>query len=297
MHMNKNYNDLLVFVTVAREGSFTKAAGILGVSQSALSHTVRGLEGRLNVRLLNRTTRSVSPTEAGERLLQSIGPKLEEIDHELEMINEFKERLGGTIRITAAEHAMTTILWPKIRLLLKKYPDLNVEINLNYGFVDIVAERFDAGVRLGESLDQDMIALPISPQMRMAVVATPEYWKQWGKPDAPHDLVNHNCINIRLPTYGGFYAWEFEKEGKAISVNVKGQIVMTSTQTRLDAALSSLGVTYVPEDLIQEHLKTGALVRVLEDWCQPFDGYYLYYSSRKHASPAFRLLIDALRYN
>lgn len=295
--MNKNYNDLLVFVTVAREGSFTKAAGILGVSQSALSHTVRGLERRLNVRLLNRTTRSVSPTEAGERLLQSIGPKLEEIDHELEMINEFKERLGGTIRITAAEHAMTTILWPKIRLLLKKYPDLNVEINLNYGFVDIVAERFDAGVRLGESLDQDMIALPISPQMRMAVVATPEYWKQWGKPDAPHDLVNHNCINIRLPTYGGFYAWEFEKEGKAISVNVKGQIVMTSTQTRLDAALSSLGVTYVPEDLIQEHLKTGALVRVLEDWCQPFDGYYLYYSSRKHASPAFRLLIDALRYN
>ncbi len=297
MHMNKNYNDLLVFVTVAREGSFTKAAGILGVSQSALSHTVRGLEGRLNVRLLNRTTRSVSPTEAGERLLQSIGPKLEEIDHELEMINEFKERLGGTIRITAAEHAMTTILWPKIRLLLKKYPDLNVEISLNYGFVDIVAERFDAGVRLGESLDQDMIALPISPQMRMAVVATPEYWKQWGKPDAPHDLVNHNCINIRLPTYGGFYAWEFEKEGKAISVNVKGQIVMTSTQTRLDAALSSLGVTYVPEDLIQEHLKTGALVRVLEDWCQPIDGYYLYYSSRKHASPAFRLLIDALRYN
>jgi DNA-binding transcriptional LysR family regulator len=295
--MNKNYNDLLVFVTVAREGSFTKAAGILGVSQSALSHTVRGLEGRLNVRLLNRTTRSVSPTEAGERLLQSIGPKLEEIDHELEMINEFKERLGGTIRITAAEHAMTTILWPKIRLLLKKYPDLNVEISLNYGFVDIVAERFDAGVRLGESLDQDMIALPISPQMRMAVVATPEYWKQWGKPDAPHDLVNHNCINIRLPTYGGFYAWEFEKESKVISVNVKGQIVMTSTQTRLDAALSSLGVTYVPEDLIQEHLKTGALVRALEDWCQPFDGYYLYYSSRKHSSPAFKLLIDALRYN
>lgn len=295
--MNKSYNDLLVFVTVAREGSFTKAAGLLGVSQSALSHTVRGLEERLNVRLLNRTTRSVSPTEAGEHLLQSIGPKLEEIDHELEMINEFKERLGGTIRITAAEHAMKTILWPKIRLLLKKYPDLNVEISLNYGFVDIVAERFDAGVRLGESLDQDMIALPISPQMRMAVVATPEYWKQWGKPDAPHDLVNHNCINIRLPTYGGFYAWEFEKEGKAISVNVKGQIVMTSTQTRLDAALSSLGVTYVPEDLIQEHLKTGALVRVLEDWCQPFDGYYLYYSSRKHASPAFKLLIDALRYN
>lgn len=295
--MNKSYNDLLVFVTVAREGSFTKAAGLLGVSQSALSHTVRGLEERLNVRLLNRTTRSVSPTEAGEHLLQSIGPKLEEIDHELEMINEFKERLGGTIRITAAEHAMTTILWPKIRLLLKKYPDLNVEISLNYGFVDIVAERFDAGVRLGESLDQDMIALPISPQMRMAVVATPEYWKQWGKPDAPHDLVNHNCINIRLPTYGGFYAWEFEKEGKAISVNVKGQIVMTSTQTRLDAALSSLGVTYVPEDLIQEHLKTGALVRALEDWCQPFDGYYLYYSSRKHSSPAFKLLIDALRYN
>lgn len=295
--MNKNYNDLLVFVTVAREGSFTKAAGLLGVSQSALSHTVRGLEERLDVRLLNRTTRSVSPTQAGERLLQSIAPKLEEIDHELEMINEFKERPGGTIRITAAEHAMMTILWPKIRPLLKKYPELNVEISLNYGFVDIVAERFDAGIRLGESLDQDMIALPISPRLRMAVVATPEYWEQWGKPDAPHDLVNHNCINIRLPTYGGFYAWEFEKEGKTISVNVKGQVVMSSTQARLDAALSGLGITYVPEDLIQEHLKIGALVRVLDDWCQSFDGYYLYYSNRKHASPAFKLLIDTLRYN
>ncbi len=294
--MNKNYNDLLAFVTVAREGSFTKAAGLLGVSQSALSHTVRGLEQRLDVRLLNRTTRSVSPTEAGERLMQSVAPKLSEIDHELELINEFKVRPAGTIRITAAEHAVNTILWPKVRELLLEYPDINVEINVNYGLVDIVSERFDAGIRLGESLDQDMIAVPISPQLRMAVVATPQYWQQWGKPTMPHDLVAHNCINIRLPTYGGVYAWEFEKEGKVINVNVKGQVVMTSSQGRLEACLSGLGITYVPEDLAEPYLKRGDIERVLEDWCPPFDGYYLYYANRQLSSPAFKLLVDALRY-
>lgn len=295
--MNKNYNDLLAFVTVAREGSFTKAAGLLGVSQSALSHTVRGLEQRLDVRLLNRTTRSVSPTEAGERLLNSIAPKLSEIDRELELINEFKLRPAGTIRITAAEHAVNTILWPKVRELLLKYPDINVEISVNYGLVDIVSERFDAGIRLGESLDQDMIAIPISPQMRMAVVATPEYWNKHGKPNTPHELVDHNCINIRLPTLGGVYAWEFEKDSKVINVNVKGQVIMTSSQGRLEASLSGLGITYVPEDLALQHIESGELERVLDDWCPCFDGYYLYYANRQLSSPAFKLLVDVLRYH
>lgn len=294
--MNKNYNDLLAFVTVAQQGSFTKAAGLLGVSQSALSHTVRSLEQRLDVRLLNRTTRSVSPTEAGEKLMNSIAPKLSEIDHELEMINEFKLQPGGTIRITAAEHAVNTILWPKVRQLLLQYPDINVEISVNYGLVDIVSERFDAGIRLGESLEQDMIAIPISPKMRIAVVATPEYWSKKGKPATPHELVNHNCINLRLPTYGGTYAWEFEKDAKVINVNVKGQVVMTSSQGRLDASLDGLGITYVPEDLVQQHIESGRLERVLEDWCPPFDGYYLYYANRQLSSPAFKLLIDSLRY-
>ncbi|MCA2018847.1 LysR family transcriptional regulator [Vibrio tritonius] len=295
--MNKNYNDLLAFVTVAREGSFTKAAGQLGVSQSALSHTVKGLEERLDVRLLHRTTRSVSPTEAGERLLQSVGPKLADIDRELEMVNEFKLRPAGTIRITAAEHALKTILWPKIKQVLKEYPDITVEISMNYGFVDIVAERFDAGVRLGESLEQDMIAIPISPRLRMAVVATPEYWANHGKPVTPHELVNHRCINIRLPTLGGVYAWEFEKDGKVINVNVKGQIVIESSVNRLDAALSGLGITYVPEDMVMESLADGSLVRVLEEWCPEFDGYYLYYPNRQLSSPAFKILVDALRYS
>lgn len=295
--MNKNYNDLLAFVTVAREGSFTKAAALLGVSQSALSHTVRGLEQRLDVRLLNRTTRSVSSTEAGERLLLSIAPKFEEIDYELELINEFKVRPAGTIRLTAAEHAANTILWPKVRELLLKYPDVNIEISVNYGLVDIVSERFDAGVRLGESLDQDMIAIPISPKMRMAVVGTPEYMKKWGTPKTPHDLVEHNCINIRLPTYGGLYAWEFEKDGKELNVNVKGQVVLTSSQGRLEAALSGLGLTYVPEDMVLDKVERGELVRVLDDWCETFDGYYLYYPNRQLSSPAFKLLVDALRYH
>jgi len=294
--MNKNYNDLLAFVTVAREGSFTKAAALLGVSQSALSHTVRGLEQRLDVRLLNRTTRSVSPTEPGERLLKSIAPKFQDIDHELELINAFKTRPAGTIKITAAEHAVNTILWPKVRKLLLEYPDINIEISVNYGLVDIVAERFDAGIRLGESLDQDMIAIPVSPKIRMAVVATSDYFEQWGIPSIPHDLVNHNCINIRLPTYGGLYAWEFEKGDKALNVNVKGQVVMMSSQDRLNAALSGIGISYVPEDMVLDMIEQGKLVRVLEDWCAPFDGYYLYYPHRQLSSPAFKLLVDALRH-
>ncbi|PKH82287.1 LysR family transcriptional regulator, partial [Psychrobacter sp. 4Bb] len=222
--MNKNYNDLLAFVTVAELGSFTKAAHVLGVSQSALSHTVRNLEAKLDVRLLYRTTRSVSPTEAGERLLHSVGPKLREIDLELELVNDFKDKPAGTVRITAAEHAINHIVWPKLRPLLFEFPDINLELNVNYGLVDIVADRFDAGIRLGENLDQDMIVVPISAPFRMSVVGSPKYFSQIKIPKHPSDLMHHNCINIRLPTFNTIYAWEFEKNGKEIKVNVKGQV-------------------------------------------------------------------------
>ncbi len=294
--MNRNYNDLLAFVTVAREGSFTKASGLLGVSQSALSHTIRGLEERLDVRLLHRTTRSVSPTTAGQRLLEGIAPRFSEIDHYLEMVNEFKSKPAGTLRITAAEHAMYSFLWQKVKKLLKNYPDLNIEISLNYGFVDIVAERFDAGIRLGESLDQDMIAVPITPPLRMAVVASPEYWKTHNKPETPHDLVDHNCVTARLPTSQRVYAWEFEKADKPLNVNVRGQLMVTSYHAQIDAALDGVGIIFTPEDNIQALLDSGKLVRVLEDWCPSFDGYYLYYPNRQLSSPALKLLVDSLRY-
>lgn len=294
--MNRNYNDLLAFVTVAKEGSFTKAAGLLGVSQSALSHTVRGLEERLDVRLLHRTTRSVSPTTAGQKLLESIAPRLAEIDYHLEMVNEFKSRPAGTLRITAAEHAMYAYLWPKVKALLLDYPDINIEISLNNSFVDIVAERFDAGVRLGESLDQDMIAVPLSPPLRMVVAASPLYWQRHPKPLTPHDLVEHNCINIRLPTHQKLYAWEFEKDGKPLNVNVRGQLTITSGQSQIDAALSGVGVMFSPEDKIKKYLDSGELVLALDDWCPPFDGYYLYYPNRQLSSPALKLLIETLRY-
>ncbi|MAF15725.1 MAG: LysR family transcriptional regulator [Marinomonas sp.] len=294
--MNRNYNDLLAFVTVAKEGSFTKAAGLLGVSQSALSHTVRGLEERLDVRLLHRTTRSVSPTTAGQKLLESIAPRLAEIDYHLEMVNEFKSRPAGMLRITAAEHAMYAYLWPKVKALLLDYPDINIEISLNNSFVDIVAERFDAGVRLGESLDQDMIAVPISPPLRMVVAASPLYWQRHPKPLTPHDLVEHNCINIRLPTHQKLYAWEFEKDGKPLNVTVRGQLTITSGQAQIDAALSGVGVMFSPEDKIKKYLDSGELVLALDDWCPPFDGYYLYYPNRQLSSPALKLLIETLRY-
>lgn len=295
--MNKNYNDLMAFITVAQQGSFTKAAAILGVSQSALSHTIRGFEKRMDVRLLNRTTRSVSPTEAGQHLLQSIAPKFAEIDHELEVVNQFKKSPTGTIRLTTDDYSANAIVWPRIKKLVAEYPDINVEIDVNYGFVDIVSERFDAGIRLGESLEQDMIAVPISPPMRMAVIAAPEYWQQHGVPETPHELVEHNCINFRLPTYGGLYAWEFEKDDKELSVRVNGQLVIQSAQKRIDAAISGLGVAYVPEQEVERLMAEGKLQRVLADWCSPFDGFYLYYPNRQLASPAFKLFVEALRYH
>ncbi|MBY5395564.1 LysR family transcriptional regulator [Rhizobium leguminosarum] len=289
-------NDLIAFLAVARAQSFTKAAGKLGVSQSALSHTIRGLEERLGLRLLTRTTRSVAPTEAGERLLVSIGPRLDEIESELVALSAFREKPAGTIRINAGEHAADAVLWPALEKLLPDYPDINVEIIVDYGLTDIVAERYDAGVRLGEQVAKDMIAVRIGPDMRMAVVGAPAYFDTRPKPLTPQDLTDHNCINLRLPTYGSVYAWEFEKDGRELRVRVEGQLVFNNIALRLNAVLAGMGLAYMPENLVEAYLADGRLVRVLEDWCLPFSGYHLYYPSRRHTSPAFALLVDALRY-
>lgn len=291
-----NLNELTAFLAVARERSFTRAAARLGVSQSALSHTLRALEERLGVRLLTRTTRSVSPTEAGERLARSIGPRLDEIEMELAALSALREKPAGTIRITAGEHAADAVLWPAIARLLPDYPDIRIEIIVDYGLTDIVAERYDAGVRLGEQVARDMIAVRIGPDMRMAVVGAPAYFAARPKPRAPQDLTTHNCINLRLPTYGGLYAWEFEKADRELKVRVEGQLVFNTAALRLNAVLAGLGLAYLPEDQVTTYLADGRLVRVLADWCPPFAGYHLYYPSRRQATPAFSLLVDALRY-
>jgi DNA-binding transcriptional LysR family regulator len=291
-----NLNDLLAFLAVAQERSFTKAAAKLGVSQSALSHTIRGLEDRLGVRLLTRTTRSVAPTELGERLLHTIGPRFSEIEAELTAVSEFREKPAGTIRITAMEYAAEAILLPTLARLLPVFPDIKVEIVIDYGLTDIVAERFDAGVRSGEQVAKDMIAVRIGPDMRMAVVGAPSYFKTRPEPQQPHDLVNHNCITLRLPTHGGLYAWEFEKDGRELRVSVDGQLTYNTAAQMLNASLSGLGLAYVPEGWAQPHLAKCRLKRVLEDWCLPYSGYHLYYPSRRQPTPAFALLVDALRY-
>jgi len=294
--MRQNFNDLQAFLIVARAGSFTKAAAQLGVSQSALSQTIRGLETRLGLRLLTRTTRSVAPTEAGERLLATVGPHFEEVEAELAALTELRDKPAGTIRITAAEHATITVLWPMLEKFLPQYPDIKVEININYGFTDIVADRFDAGVRLGSAIAKDMIAVRIAPDLRMAIVATPGYFARRPPPREPQDLAAHDCINSRLPTLGGLYAWEFEKDGRELKVHVEGQLIFNSTSQRIRAVLGGFGLACIPEDLVAEHVGTGRLVRVLEEWCPSFTGYHLYYPSRRQSSPAFNLLVDALRY-
>ncbi len=292
----QSFNDLIAFLAVARERSFTRAAAKLGVSQSALSHTIRGLEERLGLRLLTRTTRSVSPTEAGERLLQTVGPRFEEIEAELAALNELREKPAGTIQITATEHAADTILWPKLAKVLPEYPDIKVEIIIEQGLTDIVVRRYDAGVRLGEQVAKDMIAVRIGPDERMAVVAAPSYFERRPMPKRPQDLIAHDCINLRLPTFGGLYAWEFEKGKRELKVRVEGQLVFNATAQMISAALAGFGLAYVPEDLAQPHLAKGRLKRVLEDWCPPFSGYHLYYPSRRQLTPAFALVVEALRY-
>jgi DNA-binding transcriptional LysR family regulator len=292
----EHVSDLLAFLAVARERNFTRAAARLGVSQSALSHAIRGLEARLGLRLLSRTTRSVAPTEAGGRLLATVGPAFDQIESSLAALSAFRDKPAGTIRITAGEHAAETILWPALQRLLPDYPDIKVEIVVDYGLTDIVAERYDAGIRLGEQVAKDMIAVRIGPDMRMAVVAAPSYFARRPRPRTPQDLTAHTCINIRLPTYGGLYAWEFQKGRRELKVRVDGQLVFNNIALRLNAALAGFGLAYLPEDEVQSHLADGRLVRVLPDWCPPFPGYHLYYPSRRQSTPAFALLVDTLRY-
>ena len=295
--VRRNLNDLFSFVTVAREGSFTRAAALLGVTQSALSQAISGLEAKLEIRLLTRTTRSVSPTVAGERLVQAIGHRFDEIEAELDVLTEMRDKPAGTVRITCGDHIVRTTLLPKIAPLLKEFPDIKVEFDVNYGFRDIVADRFDAGVRLGDTIDKDMIALPIGPKLRMAAVASPAYFANNPAPKTPRDLVAHRCINMRFPTHGGLYVWEFERQGERLNVRVDGQVVINSTPHIVLAALEGLGMAFLPEEEFAPHLEAGRLVRVLPDWCPPFDGYYLYYPSRRQLSPAFSRVVDALRFN
>jgi DNA-binding transcriptional LysR family regulator len=292
-----NFNDILAFIAVAREGSFTKAAAKLGVSQPALSQTIRALEERLGLPLLLRTTRSVAPTEAGEHMLQSVAPHFEEIEAQMAVLAARRLKPAGTIRITAGEHPAITVLQPALARLLPNQPDINVEIIVDNGMTDIVAERYDAGVRLGEQVAKDMIVVRISPDLRMAVVGSPAYFANRPPPLVPQDLAAHNCIKMRLPTHGALYAWEFAKDGQEVKIRVEGQLVFNNIAMRLHSALAGLGLACMPEDLVQADIAAGRLVRVLEDWCPAYPGYQLYYPDRRHTSPAFTLLVAALRYS
>jgi len=291
-----NINDILVFIAVARERSFTRAAAKLGMSQSALSHIVRGLEERLGVRLLTRTTRSVSPTEAGERLLQNVGPRLEEIDAEITAISDLGDKPAGTVRITAIDHVIDTVLWPRIAPLLPQYPELHIEISSDYRLVDIAAERFDIGVRHGDQVEKDMIAVRLTADVPMRIVGAPAYFGRQPAPASLQDLMTHNCINLRLASSGGLYAWELLHDGQPIEARVRGQAVFTNVHHMLAAALDGVGMTFLPESLVAPHLQAGRLVSVMEDWCPSFPGLHAYYPSRRHSSRALGLVIDALRY-
>ena len=291
-----NASDLLAFLAVARERSFTRAAAKLGMSQPALSQIVRALEERLGVRLLSRTTRSVAPTQAGERLLRTIAPGFEEMDAELAALSALRERPAGTIRITSTEYAADAILMPALKKILPKYPDIKVEVVFDYGLSNIVAQQYDAGIRPGALVAKDMIAVRVGPDMRMAVVGAPSYFAAHKKPRTPQELTEHNCINLRLPTHGSVYVWEFEKNGRALNVRVEGQLVFNGAGGLLNAALNGLGLAFLMEGYAQEHIAKGRLVRVLGDWCPAFSGYHLFYPSRRQPSPAFSLLVEALRY-
>ena len=294
--MTENFNALATFATVARERSFTRAAAKLGISQSALSQQVQNLEERLGVRLLTRTTRSVAPTEAGQRLLATISPKFDEIEVAIADLRALRDRPAGTIRLTAGEHPAVSILQPALARFLPDFPDIKVELIVDYGLADIVAQGFDAGVRLGEQLEKDMVAVRIGPEMRMAVVASPAYFAHHPVPQSAEDLTSHNCINSRLPTYGTIFQWGLEKDGHQVKLRSEGQLVLNTLGLRIAAALDGMGIAYLPEDQILAYVAAGRLVRVLDDWCQPFPGYHLYYPSRKHPSAAFSLLLDRLRY-
>ncbi|AID27126.1 LysR family transcriptional regulator [Salmonella bongori] len=294
--LRDNFNDLWYLIVVARERSFTRAAAKLGVSQSALSHAIRGLEERLGIRLLTRTTRSVAPTEAGERLIHGVGPRFDEIETELLAVTEMRQRVTGNIRLTLSEHALHSTVWPALQPFLQSWPDVNVEMSIDNRLMDIVEGRYDAGVRLGEQIAKDMVAVRIGPDWRMVVVGAPDYFARHGVPATPHDLQHHDCINMRMPTLGGLYAWEFSRNGQKLRVRVEGRLIFNNLGSRISAAGAGMGLAFVPEDTVGQAVAEGKLVKVLEAWCEPFPGYYLYYPSRKQHTAAFALLIDALRY-
>lgn len=294
--LKENLSDLLAYVAVAREGSFTKAAAQLGVSQSALSHNVRRLEERLHIRLLSRTTRSVAPTSAGRRVLEQIAPNLADIEETLRRLVEQRETPAGSFRITATDYAASTVLWPRLKEALRDYPDLKVEIVSDYSFADLVKGEFDAGVRLGEQVSEGMIAVRIGPDFSMRAVATPEYFDTHGRPETPQDLTQHRCINLRLPTHGGLYAWEFERDGRELNVRVQGQWTFNHIGPVLEAAREGYGICYVPDGLVTRDIADGRLEAVLEKWSPPFTGYHLYYPHRRQTSPAFSVIVNALRH-
>lgn len=291
----ENISDILVFLAVARERSFTRAAAKLGMSQSALSHAVRGLETRLGVRLLTRTTRSVSPTEAGDRLIENVGPRLAEIEAEIQAVSELSDKPSGTIRITAIDHVIDTVLWPRVAEILPKYPDLRVEMNSEYRMLDIVAERFDIGVRFGDQVAKDMIAVRLTPDVPMMIVGAPAYFDKRPVPSSPQDLLKHNCITLRLAG-GGIYAWELRNGEDEIEARVSGQVTFNSAYQMLHAALSGCGLAFVPADLAGPHVREGRLLSVMENWCPAFPGLHAYYPSRRQSSRALTLVIDAIRY-
>lgn len=294
--VNGDFSELVAFITVAREKSFTRAAAQLGISQSAMSHTIRSLETRLGVRLLVRTTRSVAPTEEGMRLIEAVAPRLEEINNELAALRELKNKPSGLIRITTAEHAFNTAIWPRLQVFLQDYPDIRIEINVNYGMTDIVAQRFHAGVRLGDEVEKDMVAVRIGPDLRIAVIGSPDYFARHPPPQSPQDLSNHTCINLQLPTLDSCMVWEFEKNGDSLKAHVEGQWTFNMGSHVLQAAVAGCGLAYLPADMAKEEITSGRLISVLEDWCQPYSGYHLYYPTSRQSSPAFRLLVDCLRY-
>lgn len=287
---------LVAFIAVAREGSFTRAAIKLGVSQPALSQTLRTLEERLGLRLLNRTTRSVAPTDAGERLLRSIEPQFKQIEASLAALTELRDTPSGIVRLTSTHHAAQTVLWPRLTKVMRDYPDVLIELVTDEGLTNIVSERFDAGVRVGEYVEKDMIAVRVGPEMRQAIVGTPAYLKKHGIPKQPEELTGHRCINLRRVTRGGYHPWEFEKRGREINVRVEGQLAVSSLELACDAALDGLGLAYLPDDLVKAHIAKRRLVRVLEDWCEPFPGYHLYYPSNRQHTSAFAVVLQALRY-
>jgi len=291
-----DFNDLLWFLAVAEEGNFTRAAAKLGVVQSTLSHRIKRLETRMGMRLLARTTRSVSTTEAGERLRRSLAPRVSEIEEEIAALMELRDKPAGLVRITLSHHALTQLIWPKLRSVLHDYPDIRLELNVDGGFRDIVEDGFDAGIRLGESVEHDMIALRVGPDWRLVAVATPDYVAKHGRPEHPQDLLAHDCINRRLVTAGGLYAWEFEKDGKELRVRVEGRLTLNDEGTMVEAALDGVGIAYVPEDMVSAHIQSGALVALLEDWSPRFSGYHIYYPSRHQNLPAFKAVINALRH-